>query len=181
MSEIAGILRGPKFLDGDFTLAALIGNIQRKNPPLVHISTHFCFRPGDPGNSFLVLGDDNKLSLSDLKKHQGLFDGVDLLVLAACKTALQSGKYSPREIDSMAELAQRLRARSVIATLWDADAVGAGILMIEIYKMHRAYGWSKAGLLRQAQLRLLRDKKLADENIDHPFYWAPFVLYGNFL
>ncbi|MDX6403223.1 MAG: hypothetical protein QOH70_678 [Blastocatellia bacterium] len=181
LPEIARILQGPMFLDDEFTLQSFLGNIQGKNHPLIHISSHFCFQSGDAKNSFLLLGDDSKLSLSEMKAYRNLFDGVDLLVLSACQTALQSEGDSLREIDSLAELCQRLKARSVIATLWNADAAGAGKLMIQIYKLHQLKrGLSKAELLRQAQLSFLKNRIRVPENIDHPYYWAPFVLYGNF-
>ncbi|MGB3760799.1 MAG: CHAT domain-containing protein [Rivularia sp. (in: cyanobacteria)] len=37
-------------------------------------------------------------------------------------------------------------------------------------------GISKAEALRQTQITFLKDKSL-----QHPFYWAPFILVGNWL
>jgi CHAT domain-containing protein/Flp pilus assembly protein TadD len=179
LREIARILGGRGLLNDQFTLESFEQNV--RNHPLVHISSHFCLQAGD-ADSFLLLGNDDKLSLAALKTQRNLFDGVDLLVLSACDTALQGNQKSHREIDSMAELSQRLRASSVIATLWNADATGAGKLMIEVYKLHQLKpSLSKAELLRQAQLSFLHNKVRAAQNINHPSFWAPFVLYGNFL
>jgi CHAT domain-containing protein len=179
---IARILHGPFFLNQRFTRQSLLDNVRGKKRPLIHISSHFCFKAGDLKKSFLLLGDDKKFSLFDMKDYANLFDGVDLLVLSACKTgALQAEAETGLEIDSLAELSQRLRANSVIAALWDADAVGSGKLMIEIYRQHKKNPkLTKAELLQRAQLSFLKNKIPASENINHPSYWAPFVLYGNF-
>ena len=92
-----------------------------------------------------------------MKSYPGLYSGVDLLVLSACQTAALEPNQRGKEIDSLAGLSQRLGAASVIATLWNADEIGASRLMIKLYALHKLHpDWSKAELLRQAQLSLLR-------------------------
>ncbi|MDT5271379.1 MAG: hypothetical protein QOH49_3565 [Acidobacteriota bacterium] len=173
------LLKGEVVLDGKFTREAMVkGN----HPQLVHVASHFCFRPGDAEGSFLLLGDEKKFSLSQMSAYPGLYAGVDLLVLSACQTAALEPNQMGKEVDSLAELSQRLGAASVLATLWKADDIGASQLMIKFYALHRLHKeWSKAELLRRAQLDLLKGVETApDANLDHPFYWAPFVLYGSF-
>lgn len=173
------LLEGTVMLDGAFTQEAML---RAKQPPLVHVASHFCFRPGDAEGSFLLLGDDNKFSLSQMRAYPDLYAGVDLLVLSACQTAALEPNQLGKEIDSLAELAQRLHAASVLATLWKTDEIGASRLMIKFYALHQQHkDWSKAELLRRAQLDLLkRVETVPNANLDHPFYWAPFVLYGSF-
>lgn len=156
--------------------------LQAQNTPLVHIASHFCFHPGSAEASFLLLGDDTKFSLKEMSTHSGLYSGVDLLVLSACQTAVLERDQMGKEIDSLAEVSQRLGAASVIATLWNADEIGASQLMTRFYTLHKLRPeLSKAELLRQAQLSLLKGTQTArDVNLDHPYYWAPFVLYGSF-
>src|SRR5579885_1610778 len=173
------LLKGEVVLDGKFTKEAMLSERQT---PLVHVASHFCFQPGDAEGSFLLLGDDNKFSLSQMRAYPDLYAGVDLLVLSACQTAALEPNQMGKEIDSLAELSQRLHAASVLATLWKTDEIGASRLMIRFYALRQQHkDWSKAELLRRAQLDLLkRVETVPDANLDHPFYWAPFVLYGSF-
>ena len=173
------IVEGTVVLNEEFTQERML---QARNIPLVHIASHFCFQPGNAEESFLLLGDDKKFSLHDMSAHPDLYAGVDLLVLSACSTATLERNQMGKEIDSLAELSQRLGAASVIATLWNADEVGASRLMTKFYALHkRRPELSKAELLRQAQLSLLRGIQTESNiNLDHPYYWAPFVLYGSF-
>jgi CHAT domain-containing protein len=46
--------------------------------------------------------------------------------------------------------------------------------MTQLYEELRQPGINRAEALRQAQLKLLRSP-----DYQHPFYWAPFVLVGN--
>ena len=82
----SGILHGHVLLDEAFTEPALKAELLRR-PRVVHIASHFQFRPGDEADSFLLLGDGHRLSVADLKNDWNLFDGVDLLTLSACNTA----------------------------------------------------------------------------------------------
>jgi CHAT domain-containing protein len=222
-----GILDGNVFTDAQFTKSAFYEAMKQRRP-LVHISSHFAFRPGDDSRSFLLLGDGKALTLNELKKQTRLFDGVELLTLSACNTALQKADADGREIDGFAELAQRLGAGSVMATLWSVADNSTPWLMREFYQTRqRGAGLTKADGLRRAQLALLdgnaqtqpfpeaqkgssllkivisasgqrdtadtgssevirveekdaplfrRDKK---KPFAHPYYWAPFILIGN--
>lgn len=175
-------LKGKFLLDKQFTLPSMLTQL-RAGPRLVHISSHFCFEPGDVKGSFLLLGDNGRFSLYDMQGVPSLFAGVELLALSACETAAQRPNASGKEIDSFAELAQRSGAHSVIATLWKGSDVGMSQLMIEFYKLHTADpGLPKAALLRRAQLKLLSGEVSASDSMSlgHPHYWAPFVLYGGF-
>jgi CHAT domain-containing protein len=173
------LIKGTIVLNQRFTRDRML---QARNTPLVHIASHFCFQPGDASGSFLLLGDDSKFSLHEMNNYPDLYAGVDLLVLSACQTAALERNQFGKEIDSLAELSQRLGAASVIATLWNADEIGASRLMIKFYTLHKLKPeMSKAELLRQAQLSLLKGRETAPNlNLDHPYYWAPFVLYGSF-
>ncbi|MBE9009053.1 CHAT domain-containing protein [Pseudanabaenaceae cyanobacterium LEGE 13415] len=48
--------------------------------------------------------------------------------------------------------------------------------MTEFYRSLSQEPMSKAESLRQAQLKLLKDP-----NYQHPYYWSPFILIGNWL
>ena len=49
--------------------------------------------------------------------------------------------------------------------------------MKRLYKLRDEGGLSKAESIRQVQLEFLK----ADSPYQHPLYWAPFILMGNWL
>lgn len=200
-------INGDIFLDGAFTKEALF-NALKRHPPIVHISSHFLFRPGDEFRSFLLLGDGNILTLSELQEQQNLFEGVELLTLSACNTAAQLSDAYGREIDNFAELAQRLGAKTVMATLWQVKEGTTALFMEDFYKRWKLAKLDKATALQVVQLNLIHKKEgrphrlistqgsavineiIVDEKykirfdnnknpLSHPYYWSPFVLYGN--
>ena len=96
---------------------------------------------------------------------------IELLVLSACETA--SGDR--RAALGLAGFAVRSGARSTLASLWQVDDRSTSILMSEFYRhLTLDSKITKAEALRRAQLFVLQEKK-------HPFYWAPYVLVGNWL
>lgn len=218
--EINGIIKKPKssegILDGEilinqnFTKDTMLTALKKKNA-VVHISSHFSIKSGDISRSFLLLGDGTSFSLSDMRKESGLFEDVDLLTLSACNTAVNEPNSEGREVDGFAELAQRLGAASVMATLWSVNECSTAEFMKLFYKNKFIGKMTKAEALRQTQLKMLDGKikitnkyckaskndednsplapkstrkfKAYKENplkpFEHPYYWAPFVLYGN--
>ncbi|MGH9967542.1 MAG: CHAT domain-containing tetratricopeptide repeat protein, partial [Pyrinomonadaceae bacterium] len=132
-----GLLDGEVLPDARFTKAAMLSSLKQKRP-LVHISSHFSFRPGDESRSFLLLGDGSAMTLEDLKAQPDLFAGVELLTLSACNTAAQQAGATGREIDGFAELAQRLGAGSVMATLWPVADNSTPWLMHEFYQTRQS-------------------------------------------
>jgi CHAT domain-containing protein len=84
-------------------------------------------------------------------------------------------------MDSLGMIAQQKDAGAVLATLWDVSDASTSRLMSDFYARwvaHPADG--KAESLRQAQLALLHAPAAHGPDYSHPFYWAPFVLMGNF-
>jgi CHAT domain-containing protein/tetratricopeptide (TPR) repeat protein len=206
-----GIIDGQVFSEEQFTKASLLSALIARRP-LVHISSHFRFLPGDESQSFLLLGDGDFITLAELKEQANLFQGVELLTLSACDTAEQHPDATGREIDAFAELAQRLGAGSVLASLWPVLDTSTAELMKAFYSNRQRRRQSKSEALRQAQLDLLygrtrvepsstgartkRNMNSSEEIViqpkyrvpfkvesnkpfAHPYYWAPFVLYGN--
>jgi CHAT domain-containing protein len=56
------------------------------------------------------------------------------------------------------------------------DDQGTSLLMSKLYSLLRERKISKVEALRQAQLSLLNSQEFS-----HPFFWAPFILVGNWL
>lgn len=168
-----GFLDGDIYLDDSFTKASLKKAAQM-NYKVVHIASHFVFSPGTETNSYLLLGNGDKMSLTDLKRANLRFDRADLLTLSACDTARGGGTDAKgKEIEGFGVLVQKQGAKSVLATLWRVDDKATSILMSEAY-LQKSKGLSKIAAIRSAQIKLLTSQKYT-----HPFYWAPFVLMGN--
>ena len=201
-----GVLPGSIKLDEAFTQEAMLTELRKRNP-VVHIASHFRFQPGNETNSALLLGDGNFLSLAQIKSLPNVFAGVDLLTLSACNTATGGSGANGKEVEGFGVLAQRQGAKAVIASLWPVADRSTKNLMQEFYKLREAKAdVTKVEALRQAQIKLLRgelqvtgetlaarsiiheeDKavNLPKFKIDpkapyaHPYYWAPFILIGN--
>ncbi|MBC7932312.1 MAG: tetratricopeptide repeat protein [Rubrivivax sp.] len=190
----AGVLPGVVMLDEQFTQQAMLSEL-RKRHKVVHIASHFQFSPGNETNSALLLGDGQFLSLAQIKTLPNVFGGVELLTLSACNTAT-GGAANGKEVEGFAVLAQRQGAKAVVASLWPVADGSTKFLMQEFYRLRESQpGTTKADALRQAQLSLLRGTasdtgasaqrgltvgaSTNGETFAHPYFWAPFILIGN--
>ena len=172
--ESGGLLPGAIHLDDEFTQETLRAATERRYP-LMHVASHYRFSPGTEVNSYLLLGNGEQLSLGELREQGYRFDGVDLLTLSACETALGGGRdRRGKEIEGFGTLAQKLGAKAVIASLWKVADESTAKLMVDIYRRRERGAQSKIGAVREAQVALMER-----EEYSHPYYWAPFILMGN--
>ncbi|OAN99202.1 hypothetical protein A8B75_19330 [Sphingomonadales bacterium EhC05] len=168
-----GVLEGNAALNERFTRASLEESLTTP-APILHIASHFVTRPGDESASFLLLGDGSQLSIADINRSSKLrFRGVELLTLSACETAI-GGKGIGMEIEGIGALAQNKGAASVIASLWPVSDDTTPVFMRDLYDGIANHQLSKAAALQAAQLNMIRSPLDND-----PFYWAPFVIMGN--
>jgi CHAT domain-containing protein len=203
-----GVMTGKVLLDKAFNEESLRDGLDHAYP-VVHIASHFQFTPGSMQDSFLLLGDGNHLTLAQIRTKLD-FSNVELLTLSACDTALGDGhaEHHGDEVEGLGALAQQAGAKAVLATLWPVADRSTAILMRALYQAHKEAHLDKADALRSAQLALLKgagelsgsssdtDRGLARisssqsgapgrasgaATYQHPFYWAPFVLMGNWL
>ncbi len=192
-----GVLPGVVRLDAAFDRASL-GSAMSGRYSVIHIASHFSLDPSSAGQSFLLLGNGQELPLTDFI-DDGSFTatGVDLLALSACQTGVPATHQNGSEVDSLAQLAQDAGASAVLASLWSVADESTAVLMQRFYAIHAKGGTSKAEALRQAQIALMiaqggtgadRGKGRSGQDgptgpavtgYAHPFYWAPFVLLGN--
>jgi CHAT domain-containing protein/tetratricopeptide (TPR) repeat protein len=99
--------------------------------------------------------------------------GTRLVVLSACDTGLGDvangeGVYGLRRAFALAG------AESQLLSLWQVDDFGTQSLMARYYENLTA-GMGRSEALRQVQLAMIA----ADDRYSHPFYWAAFVLTGD--
>jgi len=169
-----GVMPGEVHLDEQFTARRLV-EVSRGGFGVLHLASHFRFSPGTEANSFLLLGDGQQLTLGEMRQKNLRFDQTDLLTLSACETGLGGGRDERgQEIEGFGVLAQQQGAKAVLATLWAVADQSTALLMADTYRLRQAQGLTKIEALRQAQLALQRQTPYA-----HPFYWAPFILMGN--
>ncbi len=169
-----GILGGQSLLDGEFTIDHFRDAVKSGDYRILHIASHGIFG-GNAETSFIMAYDDvlNMNGLQALLKSEKFQKmPIELLSLSACQTA-EGNDRAPLGISGAAIKA---RARSVLGTLWPVEDNSAKSLMQSLYSGLAQPSLDKAQALRQAQLRLLRNPAT-----QHPFFWAPFVLIGNWL
>jgi CHAT domain-containing protein len=175
VENIAAQLPAKVFLNQQFTRETLQEQIETTPFPVVHLATHGQFS-SKADNTFLLTW-NSRIKVKDLDqllqvRQRQDTNPIELLVLSACQTATGD----KRAALGLAGLAVRSGARSTLATLWSVNDESTAQLMVEFYRQLTQSQVSKAQALRQAQLTLLRQP-----NYQHPFYWAPFVLVGNWL
>jgi CHAT domain-containing protein len=143
--------------------------------PVVHLATHgqFSSRASDT----YILTWDNPINAKNfgdlLRTQQGTRTRpIELLVLSACKTA----RGDERAALGLAGVAMRAGTRSTLASLWVVSDEATASLMTAFYEELAKNQATKAEALRRAQLTILQDKEFT-----HPYYWAPFVMVGNWL
>lgn len=172
VDALAQILPGTSLLDGSFTTDRLNDEIGKGEYHIVHLATHGFF--GSTADSSFIMAYDNFVTMNGLQQLLQL-EGVrnrpiDLLTLSACETA-EGDDRSPLGI---AGAAIKAKAGSVLGSLWPVSDEAAQQVMTGFYHGFVTAGLSKAEALRRAQAALIDDPRL-----EHPFYWAPFIIVGN--
>jgi CHAT domain-containing protein len=144
--------------------------------PILHIATHGEFGY-DSKDTFLVTGNNGKLTITDLdgiirrvRRGDRL---VELLALTACQTAVGDERASL----GLAGVAVQAGVKSALASLWSIDDASTAMFVNQFYANLRDPSISKAEALRTAQQGLIEK----GGQYAHPFYWAAFILIGNWL
>jgi CHAT domain-containing protein len=168
---------------------------------ILHFATHGLFDPLHGMYSGLVLSLDAPPSTHPLPptltttttSHQILEDGylearevvdlelnAELVVLSACETA--RGQLSRGEgVIGLSWAFFVAGCPSTVVSQWKVADTSTAQLMAAFYRNLRA-GKGKAESLRQAQLSFLLPNpksKTKTPKWDHPFYWSPFILVGD--
>ncbi len=142
----------------------------------IHFAAHGYIDEDRPDLSSLVLAQGNNSEEDGLLQAAEIYNlklNADLVVLSACQTGL--GKLVRGEgIVGLTRAFMYAGTPSVLVSLWSVSDISTADLMGEFYESLIKHKLSKTNALRKAQLALLSDDKYA-----HPFYWASFVLYGD--
>ncbi|MES2126102.1 MAG: CHAT domain-containing protein [Pseudomonadota bacterium] len=172
VDALAAVLPGKHLLDAQFTVDRFLQETDASDYRIIHIASHGVF--GGSAESSFIMAYDDLLTMNGLqrilKADKFTRAPLELLSLSACETA-EGNERAPLGISGAAI---RARAKSVLGTLWPLEDNAAQGAMRVFYTGLSKGGLSKAEALRQAQLVLLRDPASA-----HPFFWASFLLIGN--
>jgi CHAT domain-containing protein len=175
LEQIQAELPSRILLNDQFTANALQAAIDASPEPIVHLATHGKFS-SELEDTFILTWDGridiNQLNALLQTSETSQSGPIELLVLSACQTAT-GDKLAAL---GLAGVAVRAGARSTLATLWSISDEATAILMSQFYaELNQSV--TKAEALRRAQLKVLQVPRFRG----HPYYWAPYVLIGNWL
>ncbi len=175
VSKISATVPATTLLDQQFTTAALSTDVKQQKFSIIHLATHGQF--SSKASETFILTWDGRIDvkqLNTLLANRDLSDSppIELLVLSACQTA----KGDRRAALGLAGVAVRSGARSTLATLWTVSDESTANFMVQFYQEFLKLDVTKAEAVRVAQLHLLKQPEFS-----HPYYWAPFILVGNWL
>ncbi|WAK00539.1 CHAT domain-containing protein [Methylobacter sp. YRD-M1] len=161
-------------MNSTFTVDGFVQQVTREPYSVVHIASHGIF--GGTADTSFIMAYDGIISIDDLdrllRSDRFKQQPMELLTLSACQTA----EGDDRAPLGLSGAALKANVRSALGSLWPVDDEAAAQFMPEFYQALLQPGMSKAQALRQAQLSLMQDKQY-----EHPYFWAPFILVGNWL
>ncbi|WP_242046882.1 MULTISPECIES: CHAT domain-containing protein [Fischerella] len=173
LQQIGSVVPAKPLLNPNFTKVNLQQQINSGTFSTVHIATHGQFS-SDPKETYILTYDKLLKSddLNNLLRGSNEYSrrSIELLVLSACETA----QGDNRATLGLAGIAVRAGARSTLATLWQVSDRSTAEVMGQFYQELTNPEMTKAEALHQAQLALFKRYKA-------PYYWAPYVLVGNWL
>jgi CHAT domain-containing protein len=153
------------------------------NYRVLHIATHGLLNAERPQFTGLVLSLVGNKSEDGFLRTDEVFNlhlGAPLVMLSACETGL--GKEKRGEgVMGLTRAFMYAGAPTVGVTLWSVADKSTAELMTDFYRRLLATppptsssGVSASAAMRDAQLAMITGKKYSA-----PFYWAPFVLVGD--
>jgi CHAT domain-containing protein/tetratricopeptide (TPR) repeat protein len=151
---------------------------------VVHLACHARSNPDDPMRSSFTIADDETVAVTELAGLKA--PNLNLVVAPACQSA-SANPHAPDELLGVAHALVHAGARSVIASLWDADDAATALVVARLY--HELTGGRHPAIaLTAAQryaasvtgpdLALLARRRLDD---DVQASWLPYDLAIEFL
>ncbi len=104
--------------------------------------------------------------------------GCELVALSACQTGLGNQRGGGEGLASVARAFQFAGTKSVVASLWNVGDESAADLMTRFYDHLWLGGETKSDALRNAQLAILKEMRIAHDGDARPWTWGAFVLNG---
>lgn len=187
-------------LDQDFSKEAIVSRLPNYN--ILHLATHAVFVAGKPEESFIVMGNGEKLRLTDIKDWK--LPQMQFVMLSACETGKGDQLGNGIEVLGFGYQLQQAKVRASMTSLWQVHDGSTRLLSDRFYQFAYTQPMPKTEALRQVQLQFIqgnmdiaiaklrsgaefggntspRSPSSPSDKIDgsHPYYWAPFILIGN--
>ncbi len=148
---------------------------------LVHLATHGLLDAQFPDKSLIVLhGHPDPAGRLAYREIPGLGQWLEktrVVVLSACQSALPGDVLAagkpPMAVNGLAGQFRRAGVETLIASLWSVSDEGTLALMTAFYE-RLAKGDDLGHALQAAQRAMIASDKHA-----HPFFWAPFIIVGD--
>jgi CHAT domain-containing protein len=166
------LLGSTLLLNQEFTRDRLQQELAEEPYPILHIATHGEFGT-EPEDTFLVTGDQQKLTITDLDailRSTNRAGEIELLALTACQTATGDDRAAL----GLAGVAAQAGVSSVLASLWFIEDETTAEMVTQFYDGLLNSNLSKAEALADAQRSLIQAQ-------ERPSAWAPFILIGNWM
>lgn len=152
---------------------------------VLHFACHGRFEPNAPLGSRVELAPEGpeRSRQPDLTAEDvlGLELKTALVTLSACESGL-SKIHAGEELFGLTRAFLYAGTHALVVSLWSVDDESTGMLMGHFY---RALAGSPAGSglgapVSKAQALQAAQRRLKDDGrFNHPFYWSPFVLVGD--
>jgi CHAT domain-containing protein len=164
-----------QLLDEPFIDKNLEDNLKQTSYNIIHVASHASFGndPNDSKQTFLLTYRDRVTlnRLEELIRLRKSGASLELMTLSACETA----KGDDQAALGLAGITLKSGAKSALASLWQVNDEATAKLMTEFYRqLLQQPQLTKAEALQRAQLTLRKD-------YPHPYYWAAFLIIGNWL
>jgi CHAT domain-containing protein len=146
---------------------------------IVHVATHGLLDGTNPELSSLVLSlvDEQGIPQDGFLRLHDIYNldlPAELVVLSSCQSAL--GKEVKGEgLLSLTRGFMHAGARRLVVSLWEVNDAGASELMSHFYRRMLKEGRRPPAALSEAQAEMWREGRWR-----HPYYWAGFVLQGEY-
>lgn len=146
----------------------------RDDCTILHFATHGVLNGDALTRSYLRMANDELLTQGEIYGLGLRKKRTRMVVLSACETAI-GARRPGLEFMGLADAFSKAGAASVVGTLWRVADRSSAELLTAFYSglTDAQKPLSKARALQVAQLQLLRSPEYR-----RPFYWAPFVLVG---
>lgn len=147
-----------------------------KNYRVLHVATHGLLDAERPQFTGLVLSLVGNKEGDGFLRTDEIFNlklGAPLVMLSACETGLGKEKRGEGVI-GLTRAFMYAGAPTVGVSLWSVSDESTAILMTDFYtRMFTGQGMAPGAAMQAAQQSMIAGKRFSA-----PFYWAPFVLVG---
>ena len=140
---------------------------------ILHLATHVVVSTDGPEYSFILFGNGETLNLREVDLLN--LSNVDLIVLSGSESLIGDQLADGVEILGFSYQFLRAGVKSLVASLWNVSDGGTQVLFTDFYSALLGGDTSTSEALREAQLTLINNQ----DDLSHPYYWAPFIIFGD--